>query len=218
MWPTSTSEVAISSAVQPFRGSIKSSGWLKAFFPCAVLLVLSNPAQARWYEEPDGYSGYGRWYLSLSGETGSAEQNLTDSGSFSFNAPRIAVGGVGPEAIRFEFAWLRITDGDEDWRTSGVEAELWLPWMPERRIRPYLILGGGYYQYYGEQSEFFDQEGADNTARAFNAGFAITGNVTLTTEVSLSVHYRMLEWDAGDEGAAADASLTSARLTLTRLF
>ncbi len=217
-WPISISEVAISPATQSLRGSVKASAWLRAPLSCVVLLALSNPVQARWYDEPEGYSGYGRWYLSLSGESGTAEQNLTDSGSFSFNAPRIAVGGVGPEAVRFEFAWLRVTDADENWRTSGVEAEFWLPWMPERRIRPYLILGGGYYQYYGEQSDFFDQEGADNTARSFNAGFAVTGNVTLTTEVSLSVHYRMLEWDAGEEGTAADASLTSARLSLSRLF
>lgn len=183
------------------------------------LLCLSLPAQARWYDEPEGYSGYGRWYLTVSGEAGSAEQNLTDSGTFNFQAPRLAIGGVGPEAIRFEFAWLRVADSNsDDWRTSGMEAELWLPWMPERRIRPYLILGGGYYRYYGTESDFFDQEGADNTAKGFNAGFAVTGNLTLTTEISASLHYRLLEWDAGEEGSAADATLTSVRLSLTRLF
>lgn len=194
-------------------------GIARSAFGAAILLSsLSLPAEARFYDEPEGYSGYGHWYLSFSAEAGRADQNLTSSGAFDYAAPRLAVGGVGPEAIRFELAWLRVSADDVAWRTTGVEAELWLPWRPEQRIRPYLILGSGFYQYYGETSDFFTQEGADNTARSFNAGLALTGNLSLSTEVSLSVHYRLLEWEAGTEGTKADATLNSARLTLTQLF
>ena len=185
----------------------------------AVLLsALSLPAEARFYDEPEGYSGYGRWYLSASGELGRAEQNLTAAGPLDFAAPRLAVGGVGPEAIRFELAWLRVAANDAAWRTTGVEAELWLPWQPERRFRPYLILGSGFYQYYGDTSDFFAQEEADNTARSLNAGLAFTANITRSTELSLSLHYRLLEWEAGEQGTQADATLNSARLTWTQLF
>lgn len=170
-----------------------------------------------------GYSGEGRWYLAGSLETGNIDQELTSSASsFSYSAPRITLGGVGPRAVRFEFSWSRIINEDQDWGITGLDGDLWLPWEPERRIRPYLILGMGYYQYYGADSEFLLSNDADNGTRSLNLGFAVLGNVSELTEMGISLRYRFLTWtgpaEVGDKVPEADATLSSIEFRLQRLF
>lgn len=192
---------------------------LKVF--CCSILLLSNLAFANFFDEPEGFSGYGRWYLATSFDIGQVEQNLTPIPSFDYQSPRISIGGVGTEAIRFEISWSNISSPDNDWRLTGLEADLWLPWRPERRLRPYLILGVGHHNYYGDESPFLLENHADNGAGSFHVGFALTANLTYLTEIDASIHYRELEWKSHNEDAnnlAANASLSSYRITIRRLF
>ena len=170
-----------------------------------------------------GYSGEGRWYLSGAAEAGTIDQQLTDADrSFSYTAPKIAVGGVGPRAIRFEFGWSRVISEDQDWGITGFDGDLWLPWEPQRRIRPYLILGMGYHKYYGAQSNFLENNNADNGARSLNAGLAVMGNITKFTEMGITFRYRFITWtasaDAGEDVPDANATISSVGLRVQRLF
>ncbi|MDF1764729.1 MAG: hypothetical protein P1U57_15120, partial [Oleibacter sp.] len=67
--------------------------------------------------------------------------------------------------------------------------------------------------------EFFNEQDADNGARAFNFGFAATANLAQQTEIDISIHQQYLEWDSGVEnGKGANATIRSLRLTLRQLF
>ncbi|PHR99794.1 MAG: hypothetical protein COA68_07645 [Oceanobacter sp.] len=170
-----------------------------------------------------GYSGEGRWYLSGAAEVGTIDQQLTDADrSFSYTAPKIAVGGVGPRAIRFEFGWSRVISEDQDWGITGFDGDLWLPWEPHRRIRPYLILGMGYHKYYGAESDFLESNNADNGARSLNAGLAVMGNITKLTEMGITFRYLFITWtasaEAGEDVPDANATISSVGLRVQRLF
>jgi hypothetical protein len=186
---------------------------------CSSVLVYANT----YYED---YSGQGHWYLSLGYEAGKLDQSLTGQGNYDVAAPVIALGGVGPQAVRFEVSWARLADSSGDWITSGMDADLWLPGDPTRRLRPYLIMGAGLQRYYGDRSSakaesFFNQEGADNEAVSYKFGLALVGNITRTLEADVSFLHRIMKWDANtenDDGREANATVNALRFSLRQLF
>lgn len=189
--------------------------------PIPAIAWLDDDRYQRSYSH--NYSGEGRWYVSGGLESGTVDQQLTDADrSFSYTGPRVTVGGVGPRAIRFEFGWSRVVAEEQDWGVTGLDGDLWLPWEPERRIRPYLILGMGYHTYYGADSDFLVTNDTDNGARSINLGFAMIGNVSKLTEIGVSFRYRFISWtahaDVGENVPEADATLSSIEVRLQQLF
>jgi hypothetical protein len=199
--------------------------WLlrtKSRISCLFLLVPVAPVLAGDYLGHD-YSGEGKWYLGLEVESAVVDQNLTQDDEQQPFYPRLKIGGTGPQQARFEISWSRQDTDSGDWRVSGLDGDVWLPYRPERRIRPYLLLGVGYHRYYGTKTEFFDETGADNGARSLNAGLAIVGNVSKTTELVATFRYRYLRWDApddepGESVSAANATITSVSFGIQQLF
>jgi hypothetical protein len=192
-----------------------------------ALLMLSPCVLAQndsgWGNSGRDYSGEGSWYLGLSVESAMVDQNLTQDDQLQAVYPRLKVGGTGPQQARFEISWSRLETNSGSWRTSGLDGDVWLPYQPERRIRPYLLLGMGYHRFYGNNTEFFDETGADNGARSLNAGLAVVGNLTQTTELVATFRYRYLTWDApdndqGESVSGANATITSVSFGVQQLF
>lgn len=175
---------------------------------------------------PGGFSGTGHWYIAGAWEAGQTDQNVTSSGSFSYNSPALIIGGIGPQAAAFEISWLRMRDSSGDWLTSGFDGDLRLPWRPERRVRPYLILGVGYHRFYGSDTQYFDDQGADNGARTYKIGVSLTANLTSAIEADLAFLHRYLHWNQADSNESdgvirdsdADATQNALRFTLRHLF
>lgn len=186
----------------------------------AGVLLVSTPSHAA------DYSGNGSWHLGAAYETATIDQNLLDTGAWSSTYPRLTVGGTGPMNARFEISWTRMRADQEGANIVGLDGDVWLPYAldgaPASRLRPYLILGVGYHRYYGETS-VLDEEGADNGARSLNAGLAVVGNLTQTTELVATFRYRYLTWDAPDDDlgesvSAANATITSVSFGIQQLF
>jgi len=190
----------------------------------ALLIFLILPAFAfAWGERSHDYSGEDFWYLGVEVEQATADQNLTSTDSLTSLYPRIKVGGVGPQATRFEVTWSRFTDKDADWRISGLDGDIWLPYRPELRIRPYLILGVGYHRYYGASSDYLVSNNADNGARSLNVGLAVIGNISYRTELVAAFRYRYLTWESPEDENGltppdADAAVSGLSLGIQRLF
>ena len=192
-----------------------------------VLLMISPFVLAQndsgWGYSGRDYSGEGSWHLGLSVESAMVDQNLTQDDQLQAVYPRLKVGGTGPQQARFEISWSRLEADSGDWRISGLDGDIWLPYRPERRVRPYLLLGIGYHRFYGNNTEFFDETGADNGSRSLNAGLAVVGNLTQTTELVATFRYRYLTWDAPDDDlgesvSAANATITSVSFGIQQLF
>ena len=209
-----------------YTPSVSSTGaWLlhiRRRICCLLLLIPTAPVLAGDYFGHD-YSGEGKWHLGVELESAMVDQNLTQGDQQQSFYPRLKIGGTGPQQARFEISWSRQDTDSGDWRVSGLDGDVWLPYRPERRIRPYLLLGVGYHRYYGRNTEVFDETGADNGARSLNAGLAIVGNASKTTELVATFRYRYLTWDApddenGDSVNAANATITSVSFGLQQLF
>ncbi|MAE21571.1 MAG: hypothetical protein VXZ05_08510 [Pseudomonadota bacterium] len=169
------------------------------------------------------YSGRDRWYLGVDAERGVGDENLVANQSLNARYVRAKLGGVGAQGIRFEFSWSRFVDPEADWRISGFDGDLWLPYQvgrPHPRVRPYLLLGMGYHRYYGRESAFLETNRADNGAQGLNAGLAIVANLDRYTELTTTFRYRYLQWNVANDDSipAADASLTSVAVGIQRLF
>ncbi len=196
------------------------------FFGLAALLIWATHAQAERYSAGDysvGYSGEGYWHLGIELESAVVDQNLTGDDQLQSFYPRLKVGGTGPQQARFEISWSRLEASSGSWRTSGLDGDVWLPYRPERRVRPYLILGMGYHRFYGTNTDYFDETGADNGARSLNAGLAVVGNLTRKTELVATFRYRYLTWDAPDDESGdsvndANATVTSVSFGIQQLF
>ncbi len=192
------------------------------FAKLAILLFCASQVQAERYST-GGYSGEGYWHLGVGIESAVVDQNLTDDDKLQSFYPKLKVGGTGPQQARFEISWSRLEASSGRWRTSGLDGDVWLPYQPERRIRPYLLLGVGYHRFYGTDTGYFDETGADNGARSLNAGLAVVGNLTRKTELVATFRYRYLKWDApddesGDSVNAANATITSVSFGIQQLF
>jgi len=192
-------------------------------FFIGVFTHIATSANAWTSERAGDWSGEGRWYLGAGFESASVDQNLTSDKGVSATYPSLKVGGVGPQAVRFEVTWSRLEDSSANWRLSGLDGDLWLPYRPDLRLRPYLILGMGYHRYYGKESEFLITNEADNGARSLNAGLGIVGNISRRTELTAAFRYRYLTWDAPDDDNGgsvnpADATVSSISLGIQQLF
>ena len=196
------------------------------FFRLVVMFVFATPVLAERYSAggySGDYSGEGYWHLGVELESAVVDQNLIGDDQLQSLYPRLKVGGTGPQQARFEISWSRLEASSGSWRTSGLDGDVWLPYRPERRIRPYLLLGMGYHRFYGTDTDYFDETGADNGARSLNAGLAVVGNLTRKTELVATFRYRYLTWDApddenGDSVNAANATITSVSFGIQQLF
>jgi len=195
----------------------------------ALLALLAGSFQSMAAGYGEDYSGAGHWYLSAGYEAGHIDQELTGLGNVNVSGPLIGIGGVGPEGVRFSVGLVRLSDRDEEWVTSGTEADLWVPGSLSHRVRPYLILGAGFQRFYGDRNRdsddsFFAGGGIDSAGVSYKFGIAFVANITDVLEMDAGFIHRRIRWDAdilGEENEDSDdahATANSFRLTLRQLF